>query len=453
MRIQLAMGSAAAVFAGAVFVTAEQGPAAPAPIPTFTKDVAPILYKNCTHCHRPGEIGPFSLLTYEEARPYAAAIRDEVADGTMPPWHADPKHGKFLNDRSLSVEEKDTILRWARGGAPKGDPADLPPAPKYAEGWELGEPDVVLSMPVDYKVPADGFIEYEYFQIPTNFTEDKWIQAVEVRPGNRAVVHHVIVSTRPPQPERRPAGFRSAPGMAIPPGQSGGGPEKGEDKRARGQSLFPAPARGAGAMIGGFAPGTTSMSFGEGSALLIRAGSTITLQMHYTSNGTEQTDRTKLGLTFAKTPPATEMRMGTLVNGSLRIPPGETDYSIAAEMTTVADVTLRQILPHTHLRGKKWEYTVTYPDGRSEMILSVPRYDFNWQTDYVFAEPLKLPAGTKIRAVAWYDNSAANPHNPDSTVEVRWGDQTWEEMMFTSFVYSIDGVAPGTVITAPPAGR
>jgi hypothetical protein len=452
MRIQLAFGTAGAVFAGAVFVTAEQGPAAPAAVPTFTKDVAPILYKNCTGCHRPGEIAPFSLLTYEDARPHAAAIRDEVADGTMPPWHADPRHGQFLNDRSLTAEEKDTILRWARGGAPKGDPADLPPAPKYVEGWELGEPDVVLAMPVDYKVPADGFIEYEYFEIPTNFKEDQWIQAVEVRPGNRAVVHHVILSTRSPEPERRPAGFRPAPGMEIPPGQSGGGPEKGEAKRPRGQSLFPAPRRG-GAMIGGFAPGTSSMAFEEGSALLIRAGSTIVMQMHYTTNGTAQTDRTRIGLTFAKQPPAREMRMGTLVNGSLRIPPGASDYSIAAEMTTIADVTLRQLLPHTHLRGKSWEYTVTYPDGRSEVILSVPKYDFNWQTDYVFAEPLKLPRGTKVRAVAHYDNSAANPDNPDSTVEVTWGDQTWEEMMFTSFVYSIDGVAPGTVITTPPAGR
>lgn len=451
MTKHLAIGSAAAVLFGAVVLTAGQAPQAAESVPTFTKDVAPILYKNCTGCHRPGEIAPFSLLSYEDARPYAVAIRDEVTDGTMPPWHADPKHGTFANDRSLTAAEKDTILRWARGGAPKGDPADMPPAPKYAEGWELGEPDVVLSMPVDYKVPADGFVEYEYFQIPTNFTEDKWVQAVEVRPGNRAVVHHVIVSTRPPAPERRPTGFRAAPGMQIPRGQSGGGPEQAEQKRPRGQSLFPAP-RGGGAMIGGFAPGTTSMSFEPGSALLIRAGSTIVLQMHYTTNGTEQTDRTKIGLTFAKEPPQREMRMGTLVNGSLRIPAGAPDYSIAAEMTTTADVTLRQMLPHTHLRGKKWEYTVTYPDGRTEMILSVPGYDFNWQTDYVFAEPLKLPAGTKIRAVAWYDNSAANRSNPDPTVEVLWGDQTWEEMMFTSFVYSLDGVPPGAVLPTPPAG-
>ena len=240
--------------------------------------------------------------------------------------------------------------------------------------------------------------------------------------------------------------------MGIPPGQSGGGPEpEGTAKRPRGQSLFPPPQRG-GQAIGGFAPGTNSLRFEPGAAMLIRAGASLVVQMHYTTNGTAQTDRTKLGLFLAKEPPKVEMRMTSLVNGKLDIPAGAADYSIAAEMTTVADITLRQMLPHTHLRGKSWEYTATYPDGRSEMILSVPRYDFNWQTDYVFAEPLKLPKGTKIRAVAHYDNSAANKSNPDPKVNVKWGDQTWEEMMFTAFVYSIDGIAPGTIITTPPGG-
>ena len=216
-------------------------------------------------------------------------------------------------------------------------------------------------------------------------------------------------------------------------------------------SLFPPPQR-IGQPIGGFAPGNTYVKFDPGSAMLIRAGATIVVQMHYTTNGTPQTDRTKIGLFLAKEAPKVEMRMGTLVNGKLDIPAGEADYSIAAEMTTTADVTLRQMLPHTHLRGKSWEYTATYPDGRSEVILAVPKYDFNWQTDYVFAEPIKLPKGTKIRAVAHYDNSTANKSNPDPKVNVKWGDQTWEEMMFTAFVYSLDGVAPGTVITTPPSG-
>ena len=456
MRVRFAIGASAIILGAAILTasahTEQYAPKTTKDVPTFAKDVAPIIYRNCATCHRAGEIAPMSLLTYADARPWAKSIRDEVSDGTMPPWHADAKHGTFVNDRSLSAADKDVLTRWANGGAPEGDPKDLPPAPKFVDGWQLGQPDTILQLPVEYKVPADGFVEYEYFEIPTNFTEDKWLEGMEVRPGNRAVVHHVIVSMRPPKPERRPAGFRAAQGMGIPPGQSGGGPEaEGTVKRARGQSLFPSPQRG-GQAIGGFAPGTSSLKFEPGSAMLIRAGATLVVQMHYTTNGTPQTDRTRIGMFLAKETPKLEMRMGTLVNGKLDIPAGAPDYSIAAEMTTTADVTLRQMLPHTHLRGKSWEYTATYPDGRTEVILSVPKYDFNWQTDYVFAEPLRLPKGTKIRAVAHYDNSTANKANPDPTVNVKWGDQTWEEMMFTAFVYSLDGVAPGTVITTPPGG-
>jgi hypothetical protein len=367
----------------------------------------------------------------------------------MPPWHADPKHGKFANDRSLSARERETLLRWANNGAPEGDRKDLPPVPKFTEGWVIGEPDLVVTTP-EYKVPADGFVEYEYIEIPTNLTEDRWIRALEVRPGNREVVHHVIVHARPPQPERRPAALQYADGMNVPAGQTGGPPEDDNGpKRKRGQSLYPRPQR-SGVAIGGFAPGTSTLTFEPGTAMLLRKGSSMVVQMHYTTNGEATTDRTKVGLFFAKEPPKEELRFANLSNGSFVIPPGASDFVVSAEMTMAADVTLRRMLPHTHLRGKSWEYTAIYPDGRSEILLAVPKYDFNWQTDYVFAEPLKLPKGTKIRAVAHYDNSAANKSNPDPTTEVRWGDQTWEEMMFTAFVYSIDGVAPGTVLPPQP---
>jgi len=445
MRLQFAFGAAATALSAAI-ISASSGAAGEDPaktIPTFSKDVAPIFYKNCTGCHRPGEIAPMSLLTYDKARPYAKEIRNKVVAGVMPPWHADKAHGKFANERGLTEQEKAVIQRWANNGAPQGDPKDLPPAPKYTDGWTLGQPDAVVSMPIDYKVPADGFVEYEYFEIPTNFTEDKWVQSVEVRPGARDVVHHVIVTMRPPKPEARPAGFKFAEGMDVPKKESGS--SEPNQARGKGQSLFPPPQR-LGAFIGGFAPGTSPFTFEPGSAVLIRAGSTIVLQMHYTPSGKETTDRTKIGFIFAKQPPEREMRLGALVNGQFKIPAGATDHVVKAEMTTSADVTLRSLLPHTHLRGKSWEYTATYPDGRTDVLLSVPKYDFNWQTEYIFAEPLKLPKGTTLRAVAHYDNSAGNKDNPDPSSDVAWGDQTWEEMMFTAFVYSLDGVPPGTVV-------
>ena len=436
-----------AVLAGVTTSARQQS--AQSAVPTFSKDVAPILYKNCVGCHRPGEIGPMSLLTYDDARPHAKAIRDEVGDGNMPPWHADPTHGKFANDRSLPVKDRETLLKWANNGAPEGDRKDLPPTPKFTEGWVIGEPDLVIEAP-EYKVPADGFVEYEYLEVPVNLTEDRWIRALEVRPGNREVVHHVIVHARPAQPERRPAALQFADGMDVPAGQTGGPPESDNGpKRKRGVSRYPRPQR-TGVAIGGFAPGTSTATFEPGTAMLLRKGSTIVLQMHYTTNGKEASDRTKVGFFFAKEPPKDELRFASLANGNFVIPAGAGDYAVSAEMTIGADITLRRMLPHTHLRGKSWEYTATYPDGRSEVLLSVPKYDFNWQTDYVFSEPLKLPKGTKIRAVAHYNNSATNKSNPDPSSEVRWGDQTWEEMMFTAFVYSIDGMAPGTVLPPPP---
>jgi hypothetical protein len=447
VAIALSVGLFCAGLAGSTTTAREQS--GPAAVPTFSKDVAPILYKNCVGCHRPGEIGPMSLLTYADARPHAKDIRDQVGDGNMPPWHADPKHGKFANDRSLSTQERETLLKWANNGAPEGDRKDLPAVPAFTEGWRIGEPDLVLTIP-EYKVPADGFVEYEYIEIPTNLSEDRWIRALEVRPGNREVVHHVIAHARPPEPERRPAAIGYADGMNIPAGQTGGPAEpEGGPKRARGLSRFPRPQR-TGVAIGGFAPGTSTLTFEPGTAMLLRKGSTIVLQMHYTTNGKEAVDRTKIGLFFATEAPKEELRFANLSNGNFVIPAGAADHVVTAEMTTTADITLRRMLPHTHLRGKSWEYTAIFPDGRSEILLSVPKYDFNWQTDYVFAQPLRLPKGTKIRAVAHYDNSAANKSNPDPKVDVRWGDQTWEEMMFTAFVYSIDGIAPGTVLPPPP---
>jgi len=419
--------------------------------PTFSKDVAPILYAECTTCHRPGEIAPMSLLTYKDARPWARSIAAKVADGTMPPWHADPKVGQFANARRLTAEQKATIQAWAAAGAPEGNPKDLPAAPQYAEGWRIGTPDVVLSMQEDYPIPATGTIPYLYFEVPTNFTEDRWVQSWEMRPGNRAVVHHVIVYTRLPgagqQTQARPQNDGTprplpvvsfAEGMEIPAGQTGGPPLPDGETKPAFPNDRPRP-RGTGASIGGYVPGNSTRTFPEGTAMRVPKGATLVFQMHYTTVGKETTDRTKMGLIFAKTPPKVALNGGALINGSLHIPAGAADHRVDAEMTFNRDVVLYSMVPHTHVRGKRWSYDVIYPDGRTETILSVPNYDFEWQHEYIFKEPLPLPKGTKMHATAWYDNSTANKSNPDAKKDVWWGDQTWEEMMFTGLTFSVVG--------------
>jgi hypothetical protein len=432
----------------AVRLGAQSG-AAPEATPTYSKDVAPILFTHCTTCHRPGEIAPMSLMSYADTRPWARSIGARVAAGIMPPWHAEAAVGEFENDRRLTAREKDIIARWVAAGAPQGDAKDLPSPPRYVDGWTIGQPDAVLTMQEDYPIPASGTVAYQYFEVPTGFTEDKWIQAYEVRPGNRAAVHHVIVYARPPEPATpaRPAQsgprpvplFTFAEGMDIPAGQTGGPALPEGQRKPVGPNDRPAP-RTRGASLGGYVPGTSSRIYPHGTATRIAAGSTLVFQMHYTTSGKPITDRTSIGLVFAPAPPKTELRITALINGSLEIPPGASDHRVDAEMTINRDVTLWSMLPHTHVRGKRWSYDVTYPDGRSEVLLSVPKYDFDWQTDYVFRRPLKLPKGTKLHATAWYDNSPGNRSNPDPKATVWWGDQTWEEMMFTSLVYSVDPV-------------
>lgn len=429
-------------------VAAQEPGSPPDPVPTFSKDVAPILYRHCTTCHRPGEIGPMPLVTYQDARPWARSIRLRVATGTMPPWHADPSHGEFVNDRRLSESDRRTIVAWADGGAPEGDGKDLPELPKFTEGWQIGEPDAVFALQEDYPVPSSGTIEYKYFEVPTNFTEDKYLTAYEIRPGDRSVVHHVIVFARPPArpassapaPRRQPA-FTFAPGMEVPRDEA-----VQAAKRAPNNDR-PAPRGGPGSYVASFAPGQAVRVLAEGTAIRIRAGATLIFQMHYTATGRPTTDRSRIGLVFAQEAPRREVTVATLQNGNFTIPAGAGSVTVDAEMTLNFDTTIWSMLPHTHVRGKRWEYQAIYPDGRTETILSVPTYDFNWQTDYVFKAPLKLPKGTKIRSTAWYDNSATNKWNPDPSVDVHWGDQTWQEMQFTAISLTVDR-QPETAVTA-----
>jgi len=378
---------------------------------TYAKDVAPILFRRCVECHRAGEAAPMPLITYKEVRPWAKAIREKVLERSMPPWLADAAYGHFSNDRRLTQKEIDTIVAWVDAGAPAGDDRDLPPTPKFEQGWTIGRPDAVISLPDEVAVPATGVVPYRYIMVATNFTEDKWIQAAEIRPGNRAVVHHVIVFA-----------------ADHTPGDHSGGDKKGEAGRDF-----------ASAKLAGFAPGEQPKVYPPGTAKLLKAGTKLLFQLHYTPNGKPATDRTSIGLIFASGPVDHPALSGTATNFRFAIPPGDPNYEVRSSWTAPEDVRILDMMPHMHVRGKDFTYTAVYPDGHSEVVLRVPKYDFNWQLIYRMQDPLRLPKGARLECVAHFDNSPNNPANPDPGKEVKWGPQTWEEMMIGWFDYTLDG--------------
>lgn len=394
---------------------------------TFNKDVLPIMQKRCQACHRPGEAAPMSFLSYRETRPWAKAIREAVLTKKMPPWFADPHYGKFLNDRSLTQREIDTLVAWANTGALEGDPKDTPAPIEFAEGWQIGKPDRVIEMPVDFAVPASGTIEYQYIVTPTGFTEDKWVQSAEARPGARAVTHHMIAFVREPGSKW----LREAqPGVPFVPKKG----ERGRPRTARTDADNSAPYA---ELLAGYAPGLPAMILRSGQAKLVKAGSDIVFQMHYTANGKASLDRSRVGMIFAKTPPAERVFTANATNAKFVIPPGDPNYEVKSEITFQDDTRLNDLMPHMHLRGKDFEYRLVYPTGEAETILLVPKYDFNWQLFYYLAEPKLVPKGTRMECTAHFDNSPNNPANPDPKSEVRWGDQSWEEMMIGWFDIAI----------------
>jgi len=466
-RSVLGVALVAAFATSFAFVHAQAPATTASAVPTFTKDVAPIFYKNCVGCHRPGEMGPMSLLSYESARPYARAIATKVGDGTMPPWHADSAPGVFKNDPRLNAREKSTVLAWANNGAPQGDPKDLPAAPVFTEGWSIGKPDLILTMDKPYAVPASGTIAYQNFTIPTNFTEDKWIEAIEVRAGTPSVVHHVLVYSREPDTTPRPMPYRqvqpaSAAATPRPAAPATSAPAATAPAVAGAVGAAPAGAGGQEAalrranaatsnrsvIVGMLAPKTNPQHFEPGQAMLIRKGAVLTLQMHYTANGTAATDQSSVGIIFAKEPPRQEVINAAFLQPQFVIPAGATRHRVDSAIEFTEDAHIVGMVPHTHLRGSGWEYTLVKPDGSKEKILSVPRYQFNWQTYYEFATPLAVSKGSRIEAEAYYDNSAANKANPNPAVDVRWGEQTWEEMQYTAISFTVDGAKPAVTQSA-----
>jgi hypothetical protein len=431
---------------GAVLTLAVSAVAAAAPSSfTYYKDVAPIVQNRCQECHRPGEVAPMSFMTYDQVRPWAKAMKTAVLTKKMPPWSADPHYGKFSNDRSLSQTEMDTLVAWVDAGSPAGNPKDAPKPREYFMGWQIGKPDVVYELPTPIDVPASGVVDYTYVVIPTNFTEDKWVQFAEVRPDARSAVHHVLAFLRPPgnsfMKDAQP-GVPYIPRRPATEGRQGG--QRGQGGNI--QDQIP------GEMLVGYAPGLPPSQCKPGEAKLIKAGSDIVLQLHYTPNGKAVTDRTKFGLIFAKEPPQKRVMSMMAMNYFIKIPAGEPNYEAHSLATLQQDVNLVSLLPHMHLRGKDFLYKAVYPSGETQVLLSVPKYDFSWQIQYALDQELLLPKGTRIECTAHYDNSANNPSNPDPTKEVRWGDQTFEEMMVGFFDVSFDAHSDPSALQRP-AGR
>ncbi len=400
--------------------------AAPVPETTFYKDVLPVLEKNCQSCHRPGEAAPMSLLTYDAARPYAKSIKAAVLSKKMPPWFADPHYGKFSNDRRLSQGDINTLVAWVDGGAKAGNPKDAPKPVEFAEGWLIGKPDMVFEVPTAFNVPTSGTIDYQYVRLPTNFTEDKYVQFAEAVPSDREHTHHIIAFIRDPHSPW----MKDAPiGVPFVPQQ----PKADPSQAKRGGGEGGGGAVGGGDMLAGYAPGTIPDLLKPGQAKLIPKGADIIFQLHYTADGKPGADKSRVGIIFSKEKPTTRVFSMAAMNPRISIPPGDPNYEVDSKFTLQDDATLEMLLPHMHLRGKDFSYTIVFPDGRKEEILSVPNYSFSWQLSYYLDKPMFLPKGTTIECVAHYDNSPNNPFNPDPTKEVHFGEQSWDEMMFGFF--------------------
>ncbi|MFL6216501.1 MAG: c-type cytochrome [Blastocatellia bacterium] len=419
---------------------------------TFSKDIAPIFFKNCAECHKPNDIAPMSLLTFKEARPWARSIKEKVATREMPPWSPDPHYGQFTNEKRLTDKEVETIVAWVDGGAKEGNPKDLPPTPEFAKGgWTIGKPDAVFEMGEEWTINPNAPDNYINFFMPTNFKEDRWVQAAEILPGNRKVVHHVIAFIQSPQMMAKRAeaaknggkvGGRTADGklfyldgtlrrvkMDAPVTDDA----CSQQQPTGGRRIGGGGDENEGALLGGYAPGLEAAVYPAGVAKRLPAGSTIMFQVHYSSfRGAldkPEKDRTKIGLIFAKEPPDKMAVTFAAANVMFKIPAGSESHEVTACQTVPADVQVLNYMPHMHLRGKDMKYEIIYPDGKRETVLWVPKFNFNWQAAYVLKEPLKVPKGSKLIVTAHYDNSKKNKYNPDPAKDVRWGDPTYDEMM------------------------
>jgi hypothetical protein len=405
---------------------------------TFYRDVLPILQERCQGCHRAGEVGPMAFGAYDQTRPWAKAIKQAVLLGKMPPWYADTPPGRFHNDPRLSKQEIDKLAAWADNGAPAGNPKDAPRPVRFQEGWTIDKPDTIFQVPTPFQIPATGTLEYTYVIVPTGFKDDRWITQAEVRPGNRAVVHHANVYIREPGSNW----LREYPmGKLFVP------EERGERVGTGGSSSAGASVREQ--VIAGYSPGRPAKQVPDGYAMLIPAGSDLVFQLHYTTNGKPTSDVTRIGFVFAKSAPLKRVIRVQASNAGFVIPPGAQDYPVDGSAKVGVDCELLNVYPHMHLRGKSMVLSAVYPTGEREEFVRVPHYDFNWQLVYSFSQPRLLPKGTVLKADATFDNSANNRVNPDPKKSVRWGDQSWDEMMVGFFDLAIPvNTDPAGVLSA-----
>ena len=364
---------------------------------SYSETIAPMLIDNCVGCHHEGGIGPWVMSDYNMILGFSPMIREVIRTKRMPPWHADPAHGDFLNDRSLTTEEIQTLVHWIEAGSPRGDGPDTLAQNQHEwPEWGLGEPDLIIEIP-PYEVPASGVVEYQYPTVDNPLDHDVWVRASEILPGERQALHHVITRFYVPDPEAKGKGRFG--------GRRGGG-------------------------LGGYVPGNVAREYPDDTGTLLPAGAKINFQMHYTPYGKAITDASRLGVYFYDEPPKRKLAGTVLMNTKIKIPPNTKAHTESMSQVLKRDVLVYSMLPHSHYRGKASDFIAYYPDGTKEVLLSVPAYDFNWQTTYVLREPKVLPAGTKIVHSTTYDNSAQNPANPDPNREVPWGQQSWDEMLF-----------------------
>jgi len=423
------------------------------PVPTFHKDVLPILQKQCQTCHRPGEVAPMSLLTYKDARPWAKAMKEAVLTKKMPPWFADPAVGHFTNTKSLSESEIQTLAAWVDGGAPEGNAKDAPPPVQFSEGWTIGKPDIVVQFPHEIQIPATGTMDQSNLLVKVNFPKDLWVRAAEVRPGNRRVVHHMKAWVRPPGSawlKDAPEGEMYNPRRGTVADFAGGrGAGQGRGGAA---NANPALVQD---MLAKYNPGVEGQSFTVGGAAkFIPAGSDIVFEVHYNTTGKPETDRSSVGIVLADAAPAFRHVTTTGVNNTrFAIPPRDAHFEVQAESTVQHDVKLVWLQPHMHYRAREYELRAVYPTGETQLLLKVPNYSFAWQIGYEFAQPVLLPKGTRLESKTWYDNSANNKFNPNPEIEVRYGPQSWDEMAVTFLGYIVEAKADtGRVFSGPGRG-